>query len=104
MERSRNPGVGYWSSIGTSPSTGPSKSGLMSPEPVTPTVDSRNSLESARDSVRTGTGTGTGNGTGAKSSPAASVSEKDKDEEEVNLEVSLVCRKGIRKADQTVSA
>lgn len=96
MERSRNPGVGYWSSTQAGASNGhasassssgvpppPARSGVTSPDSVsmvsTPTRDSRRSLESTdtRDSPAP-----IGGGKGEKAVPA-------NEEEEVNLEVCL---------------
>lgn len=96
MERSRNPGVGYWSSSSNNNNTSnghsssstpgigvpppPSHSGMTSPDSVsmvsTPTRDSRRSLESL-DTRVSGASTQTG---AQKTAPA-------NEEEEVNLEV-----------------
>lgn len=101
MERSRNPGVGYWSSAhqhaqsGANSSTGGPRSGSVSGE-VTPGTEPRRSLESVRTDAtrRTGAAEGTPN---SNASPAAN------EEEEVNLEVSLLGPL-MRWADVTVSA
>lgn len=104
MERSRNPGVGYWSA-GTStsasnghPSTGgggvvppPSRSGLTSPDSLsmvsTPTKESRRSLESF-DTAGAG-GRGSPAPSTATTSESKSKTAPANEEEEVNLEVSL---------------
>lgn len=93
MERSRNPGVGYWSStangLGASSSSPavpppPSRSGVTSPDSVsvvgTPTRESRRSLESF--DTRASPAPGTATPSEAQKSSAGN------EEEEVNLEVS----------------
>jgi hypothetical protein len=100
MERSRNPGVGYWSSIsnaGPSTTTVPTpRSGVTSPGADsmmgTPTKESRRSMESLD--------------TRASPSPSTAPSEASKpkpsaDEEEVNLEVRPDSRhKPVKETDE----
>lgn len=78
LEKSRNPGVGYWSS------SNPSR-GVTSPstEPTTPALE-RKSMESARTGQTSMTGSGFNT-----PAPNHVVDAKDKGEEEVNLEVGL---------------
>jgi hypothetical protein len=99
MERSRNPGVGYWSSISNA---GPStmavptpRSGVTSPGAEsmmgTPTKESRRSMESLD--------------TRASPSPSTAPSEASKpkpsaDEEEVNLEVRQLANCLMLEADE----
>jgi hypothetical protein len=86
MERSRNPGVGYWSSSNNNAHNA-SKSSMTPPEPITPAKE-RPSMESAR--------TGQSQAPSGTSTPSATVvsDARDKAEEEVNLEVSM----GLRRA------
>lgn len=97
MERSRNPGVGYWSSIsnaGPSTAVPPPRSGVTSPgiESMmgTPTKDSsRRSMESMD--------------TRASPAPSTAPSEVTKakpnaDEEEVNLEVRFLSSSQVKDA------
>ncbi|KAK1925787.1 hypothetical protein DB88DRAFT_485114 [Papiliotrema laurentii] len=78
MERSRNPGVGYWSSSNNNAHNAP-KSSMTPPEPITPAKE-RPSMESAR--------TGQSQAPSGTSTPSATVvsDARDKAEEEVNLE------------------
>ena len=86
LEKSRNPGVGYWSSNNAT-SRGP---GVLSPEPVQPgTPATPSGSRKSMESTRTGQTSVAGGGSvsGASTPATTSGGDKNQAEEEVNLEV-----------------